>query len=283
MRESGLVVTDQRITVEIRTTGTLLCMPLLVQSNALLPNEEYLKVLADLANERMEQNTILLDKLYNTIQNELFQARDNHSEEDDADFHISFDPLPSLNLWKCASVAIPSSCQRTESDYDYNVFAFGGQGIGPLIDPNKAPHCNCKRWDAFFRLSRENGVWAKNWSRVSITTDTDDINVKTMDTSAGTFTVDQKVSFGAREGHTACLLPYATSSQSDAGVIIFGGRTGGPTSPTNDLFLFKLNDKDEGIIGSPLDVRGAAPVPRFGHSYERPYHISKVVIHFLSR
>ena len=264
MRESGLVVTDQRITVEIRTTGTLMCLPLLVQSKSLTPNEDYLKVLADLANERMKQNTLLLDKLYNTIQYELFQVRDNHSTENYADFNVSFDPLPSLNLWKCASVAIPSSCQSQESDYDCNVLAFGGQGIGPQINSNKTPPC--KRWDAVFRLSRENGIWAKNWSRISITTETDDIDAKTMDTSVGTFIVDHRVSLGAREGHTACLLPYTTSSLSDAGVIIFGGRTGGPMSPSNDIFIFKLNDKDEGIIGSPMDVRGASPVPRFGHS-----------------
>jgi len=53
MRESGLVVTDQRVTVELRTTGTLLCLPIMFQitsssskveelskSISLIPNEE---------------------------------------------------------------------------------------------------------------------------------------------------------------------------------------------------------------------------------------------------
>ena len=68
MRESGLVVTDQRVTVELRTTGTLLCLPLMIQLLeedessssiiSLIPNEEYLQSLADMANERMVQNEL---------------------------------------------------------------------------------------------------------------------------------------------------------------------------------------------------------------------------------
>jgi hypothetical protein len=55
MRESGLVVTEQRVTVELRTTGTLLCLPLMIQlitstkdkeddgqpTLTLFPSEEY--------------------------------------------------------------------------------------------------------------------------------------------------------------------------------------------------------------------------------------------------
>ena len=80
MRESGLVVTDQRVTVELRTTGTLLCLPLMIQllarpssSISLIPNEEYLQSLADMANERMVQNELLLKKLYNALQDGLFE------------------------------------------------------------------------------------------------------------------------------------------------------------------------------------------------------------------
>ena len=151
LRESGLVVTETRITVEIRTTSTLLVIPLLIdilidesegyaggggglslssqqlftttstmsrcdndddnddddditgqsssslqstslvacnnsrikQNNdnnnnnigctiTLLPNETYLMMVAELANERMANNGILIDRLFDTIQSELF-------------------------------------------------------------------------------------------------------------------------------------------------------------------------------------------------------------------
>mmetsp|Transcript_20521 Transcript_20521/g.40971 ORF Transcript_20521/g.40971 Transcript_20521/m.40971 type:complete len:757 (+) Transcript_20521:346-2616(+) len=272
MRESGLVVTDQRVTVEIRTTGTLLCLPLMVQSDtSLQPNEVYLMALADMANKRMEQNGVLLEKLFYTIQNELFDtSSNNHSvEEGEAEFHVSFEPLPSLNSWKCASVAISSKSQGGETSDDVEILAFGGQGVGPIIDEcsnttTKAP--SCRRWDAIFRLSRENGAWAKSWKRLSIATEEHSETV-TLQTSAGSFEVNRKTLLGTREGHTACVLPSISSSSSkDDGVAIFGGRTGGPTSPSNDLFLFKLQDDDKGVIGTPVDVRGSPPVPRFGHS-----------------
>eukprot|EP00986_Skeletonema_menzelii_P004980 scaffold1748_cov148-Skeletonema_menzelii.AAC.13 len=265
MRESGLVVTDQRVTVEIRTTGTLLCLPLLVQSGILQPNEDFLMTLADIANKRMVQNAELLEKLFHTIQSELFEAPNIHQTE----FHVSFEPLPSLNLWKCASVAIsPRSNNYKAGDY-VEILAFGGQGTGPIIDDGsntdaKVP--SCRRWDAIFRLSRENGTWAKSWRRLPIARKVDS-ETMLLNTSAGSFEVNRDTFFGAREGHTACVLPSVSSSSSrDDGVVIFGGRTGGPTSPSNDLFIFKLQDYAQGVIGKPVDVRGSPPVPRFGHS-----------------
>jgi len=272
MRESGLVVTDQRVTVEIRTTGTLLCLPLMVQSSdddAVQPNEEYLMALSQIANKRMEQNMVLLEKLFHTIQSELFEASDNFSEED-TQFNVSFEPLPSLNLWKSASVAISKRGQSEETIDDVDILAFGGQGIGPIIDEginNTTKASSCRRWDAIFRLSRENSAWAKSWKRLSTTTEVDTETI-TLKTSAGSFEVKCKAMLGAREGHTACVLPHITSSSVsiDDGVVIFGGRTGGPMSPSNDLFLFKLQDNDKGVIGKPVDVRGSHPLPRFGHS-----------------
>lgn len=266
MRESGLVVTDQRVTVEIRTTGTLLSLPLMVHSDVIQPNEEYLKTLASIANKRMEQNTILLDKLAHTIQSELFEASNNFSEED-TQFNVSFEPLPSLNLWKFASVAISSRSHSGETIDHSEILAFGGQGIGPTVDESTTTAPSSRRWDAIFQLSRENGAWAKSWKRLSTTTKVDAKTI-TLETSAGSFEVSCKATLGAREAHTACVLPQITSCfvSRDDGVVIFGGRTGGPMSPSNDLFLFKLQDNDRGVIGKPVDVRGSHPIPRFGHS-----------------
>jgi tRNA(Phe) wybutosine-synthesizing methylase Tyw3 len=105
MRESGLVVTDKRVTVEIRTTSTMLTLPIMVRRGGrlfpssasssrndnnhqkekeegattkdgddviLAPDEEYLMSLSEIANERMIHNESLLDGLFSVIQKELF-------------------------------------------------------------------------------------------------------------------------------------------------------------------------------------------------------------------
>jgi hypothetical protein len=85
----------------------------------------------------------------------------------------------------------------------------------------------------------------------------------TLETSAGSFQVDCEVALGAREAHTAIVMPSSRKGLDD-GVLIFGGRTG--MSPSNDLFLFKMHDADKGILGRPIDVRGSPPIPRYGHA-----------------
>jgi len=73
MRESGLVVTGSRVTVEARTTchedgGTRKdgC------AIALSPGEDYLMALSDVANERMVRNGVLIDRLLRTLREGLF-------------------------------------------------------------------------------------------------------------------------------------------------------------------------------------------------------------------
>ena len=282
MRESGLVVTDQRVTVELRTTGTLLCMPLMVQLTeghsafSLAPNEDYLMSLAEIANERMTQNEVLLKKLYANVREELFEnqssAYASASEVSNNEYKVTLRSLPPLNVWKTAAVAIPRY-GTTNRDNDLDVIAFGGQGTGPKTkSPNgKAP--TCRRWDQVFRLARRDGLWSDQWDTLPI--DTTNSSAKTtLSTNAGKFGVQLASKLGSREGHRACILPQSTASSSetpDSNVIImlFGGRTGGPNAPSNDMFLFMprcVNSEDMGILGIPLDVRGTPPEPRFGHT-----------------
>ncbi|KAL7543281.1 hypothetical protein ACHAXR_012585 [Thalassiosira sp. AJA248-18] len=320
MRESGLVVTEQRVTVELRTTGTMLCLPLMVHqlmstsslepSVSLVPSEEYLLALADMANERMVQNERLLGKLFATFKAELFDDNaisknatstatltscdeeghvDNNNE-----YKVSLQSLPPLNLWKTAAVVIPGERINSE-DNNVDILAFGGQGIGPNISMNgasngKAP--SCRRWDAVFRLARRDGVWLDHWETISIANaktltnnnnavssgyvNLDGSNESKFVTNAGVFQVQLSNSLGAREGHCACVLPPTqTTETSDSNllhaVILFGGRTGGPQSPSNDLFLFVLQPKTQyseelTMLGRPIDVRGTSPEPRFGHT-----------------
>jgi tRNA(Phe) wybutosine-synthesizing methylase Tyw3 len=216
LRESGLVVTESRITVEIRTTSTMLVVPLFIdilvheeegdegvggvlsssshqlcktttmskcdnnddhddvdnveqssssllstaviacknsnieqQNNdnnnnnnvgytiTLLPSEKYLLMVAELANERMVHNGILIDKLFDIIQSELFistsimdnsisseriessgmknvHSNNTHKNKDNNDDDYELDKykvsirqtLPPINLWKTAAVAL---------------------------------------------------------------------------------------------------------------------------------------------------------------------------------
>ena len=85
MRESGLVVTDQRVTVELRTTGTLLCLSLLVRPGPpleLAPDAAYLCALATLANERMVQNEALIGRLCAAVREELLDGATELSSGD---------------------------------------------------------------------------------------------------------------------------------------------------------------------------------------------------------
>jgi tRNA(Phe) wybutosine-synthesizing methylase Tyw3 len=100
MRESGLVVTDKRVTVEIRTTSTMLTLPIMVRRQCdvlptalrnvdgeaikddviLAPDVEYLMSLSEIANERMIHNEALIDGLFSVIQREIFGRNDDVAE-----------------------------------------------------------------------------------------------------------------------------------------------------------------------------------------------------------
>ena len=271
-RESGLMVTDERVTVEIRTMGTALCVPIFISENdntdkgqgfELNPSEQYLKNLADIMNERMVQNEALLARLYNAVKEEMFFERDQRHIDADH-YEIQLHQLPSLNLWKTAAVALAVGDSQSS---DIDVISFGGQGIGPNNSTT------CQRWDKMFCLKRRDGVWSDCWDDVKLIDPCDEslagIRENGLVTNAGTYKVETVKSLGQREGHTACILPSIKLCNQPL-VVIFGGRTGGPSSPTNDLFLFTLqhnsNDVACGILCKPSDVRGPHPSARFGHT-----------------
>jgi tRNA(Phe) wybutosine-synthesizing methylase Tyw3 len=101
MRESGLIVTDSRVTVEVRTNSTSLCLPIWLDARAvdpalaprhrrrgecenddendddydngqrivvdISPNENYIRMLSDMANERMMRNGDMIDRLFRCV------------------------------------------------------------------------------------------------------------------------------------------------------------------------------------------------------------------------
>lgn len=275
-RESGLVVTDERVTVEVRTMGTALCIPVFLttsdssglkeqQAFQMSPSKQYLMSLAEMMNERMVQNETLLARLYKAIKEEMFC--ENEACSDDDMYEVEMHPLPALNLWKTAAVSLPCYNSNQVSN-DLDVLAFGGQGVGPNS------HTTCQRRDKIFRLKRRNGTWSDSWNDVKLSDEEslNHIRETGLKTSSGTFLVETVKSLGCREGHAACILPPMLSCDQPSAAVIFGGRTGGPLSPTNDVFLFTLqsdleqNDNACGVLCKPLDIRGSPPIKRFGHS-----------------
>ncbi|EED90870.1 predicted protein [Thalassiosira pseudonana CCMP1335] len=232
LRESGLVLTDQRVTVEVRTTGTLLCLPLMItfkdeprQGFELQPNDMYLMSLADMANERMAQNEIVLQRIYAALEAELFQYCEESSDclasttdepgktLDNEKYSVTLQLLPSLNVWKSAAVSYPLPSKDGQTEFNnFYVLAFGGQGVGPTSkDLSNTKISSCRRWDTVFCLSQRNGVWSDHWSIVSMKSSSDATDI---DTNAGS---------------------------EDCGEVF-------------------------GLLGTPSDVRGVLPEPRFGHS-----------------
>ncbi|KAL7546409.1 hypothetical protein ACHAWF_010789 [Thalassiosira exigua] len=341
MRESGLVVTDERIMVELRTNGTALCLPLMVNAGPkaagdesedastesisirLMPDEEYLRVLADEANDRLRRDERLLEKLLRTVREGLFSratereensdrtthrtrdanegwateaaavVEDRNEETDDGEYRATLTPLPPLKLWKSAAAVLPRNASEGRAcgrDDDLDLFAFGGQGIGPtdrLDADGRAP--TCRRGDEAYRLSRRNGAWSDRWEEVVAVARTtwDGSNdagggASTLATSAGSYRVRSLDGIGGREGHAACALPSSANSGAARphAMAVFGGRTGGPSAPTNDLFFFvpgaetgvaRSREGSEeggalGRFGRPTDVRGDFPEARFGHT-----------------
>ena len=256
-RESGLIVTDDRVTIEVRTMGTALCIPVFInpcdqRHFDLSPSREYLRSLAETMNERMVRNEALLARLYKSIQEELFCVE--QSSHQDCAYELDVHPLPDLNLWKAAAVVM-SSCDKRASDMD--VLVFGGQGIGPTGGTTS------QRWDGVFMLKRREGVWSDSWNHMKLREPDDETTSIT--TNAGTFRVKVAKNFGRREGHSACILPSLSTHNEPEAAVIFGGRTGGPESPTNSLFLF-TSEGDDGVMYVPCDVRGSPPSERYAHS-----------------
>ena len=258
MRESGLVVTDTRVTVELRTTGTSLCLPLIVADDSIQPSEEYLETLAGLANERMLQNEALIGKLFASIQSELFDEVPA-SEPSLENIKAGFISLPPLNLWKTAAVILP----RSRGDLD--VLAIGGQGIGPeMPKSSKKTSKTCRRWDSIFRMARRDGEWASEWDIIPFATESGQFQFMTR---RSTYKMDFAKDLGAREAHSACTLSGLLGTTEL--IATFGGRTGGPLSPSDDLFFIGVsseNGEDVASIRRITGVAGTWPEPRFGHT-----------------
>jgi tRNA wybutosine-synthesizing protein 3 len=218
LRESGLVVTESRVTVALRGQSLALSVPLARarrnrKSNiaagvdcCLRPNDEYLVALVQQANRRLQRNLEKISHLFEAVQRQIFRPNNNNKSASFASVpavtccRIRASPLPTLNLWRHASVIVPSyrhfssqerkRKQHVDDDDDYHhdyeeemeLLVFGGYGSGPTIlngnyvkGYDEADVCSyttispTRRSDKVYRLRRNmKGSWSEAWEEVTV-------------------------------------------------------------------------------------------------------------------
>ncbi|KAG7370837.1 methyltransferase TYW3 family protein [Nitzschia inconspicua] len=267
-RESGLVVTNTRVTVAIRSHSLALAVPLCpsslsepftagTQISSLQAPPAFLRALVQEGNQRLSSNWNLMERLYSAIESNLFQ--------------IQMVPPPirirqlqspaSLNLWNATAVSKKPSCNQDETSVE--VWTAGGYGCGPI---STTP----RRSSKMYKLTLSSSSWSDQWGEI-----------RTCDDSSSTdqrFKIfmpshsKERREITAVEGYLrveSVLEP--TESQSMAScyiqsidcILLWGGRSG-PKKPSDTLYLF---DTQKERLLKVCDVRGQElPRPRWGHA-----------------
>jgi len=248
-RESGIVVSSNRVTVAIRTHSLALCVPL-ARRGPLRPPHAYLGTLVKEANTRMQSNQEKLQRLYGSVQETLFMPAPAPQV-----LCATISKLPPLNLWNHAAVAVPIG-----SSGDVDVLVFGGYGQGPDLSESEqnGRSKRCGRSNSIFCLSRRDGAFQDKWSAVKQVTLSDEERLTPFMSSIGVEV--RPVDFLPREGLAACVLP----TEKDPVVAVWGGRAS-PGKPFNDVLLYEPCSTRP-VFMKPIDIRGEPPEGRWGHS-----------------
>lgn len=261
-RESGLVIpsrrSNHRVTVAIRGVSLALTVPLAFEG-ALRPSEEYLRALVDQSNLRMERNQAKLQRLFESVQRNLFGIS---SSSPGISSRWNCTPLPDLNVWGHDAVVIPAVEPGSQTS-DVDLLVFGGYGHGPLQadrDEDRSKY-SCKRLGTIHWLKQRGGKWEPDWATIRQPTDDPSPTSIHMD-SLG---IDVKqANFTPREGAAVFAIDDSQMNDSTVNAIvgIFGGRKG-PHHPLGDFMIYDHRNKR---VVSPFDIRGELPGPRWGHS-----------------
>jgi len=189
-RESGLVVTDKRVTVAIRTNSLSTATPLFPTavgnrsktsssssslSSFYVPSS-FLRALVHDANIRLESNWKLLDRLYRSIESMLFEIRSFPPPI--TVIHSAINSIPTLNLWNAgaivttaattigATIANSTTCTSDSTTTiaratKQQVWIVGGYGCGPTstitsrTTQNNTITTAAKRSSKLYKLERE--------------------------------------------------------------------------------------------------------------------------------
>jgi tRNA wybutosine-synthesizing protein 3 len=254
-RESGLVVTERRVTVAIRGHSLALTVPL-ARQGPLRPSPAYLEGLIKEANMRMRSNHEKLNRLYQTLQEALFRPAGPKPQQV---LNATVSELPPLNLWGHAAVAVPVG---TNDDVD--VIVFGGYGEGPELEGStlSSQGKRCCRSNSVYSLRRRNGAFNESWREIRRKPLTQQCKEIPILSNLGVEVVS--VDFTPRESLDACLLPTLSSAVMSV-VALWGGRAS-PGKPFDDLLLYEPFAVAP-FFTKPTDIRGQRPEARFGHSF----------------
>ena len=243
-RESGLVVSDRRVTVAIRGHSLALGVPL-APNGPLRPSNDFLVALVQQANQKLFQNWIQLDRLYRKLESNLFQLSLQQNQLPTAKATC----ISPLNLWNVATVAVPGSHNNV------NVWAFGGYGIGPSTSATQKQRSCSHRSSNIYKLENYGKTpWSNiEWQKI-------DAVVPSPETAWASTTMKMQwhSSLPECQGMAACRL-------SPSGwILLWGGRTS-PTRPQETLHLW---DPQRQYLGTPISKTSTEikPTPRWGHS-----------------
>lgn len=256
-RESGLVISQHRVTVAIRSHSLILNVPL-ARQGPLRPSPAFLESLIKEANLRMQSNQAKLKRLYGAVQGNLFRRAENVAPPQKV-LCAAVTELPRLNLWGHAAVAVAVGTMD-----DVDVIVFGGYGQGPELEgSNKSGKSNrCGRSNSVHSLRRRNGAFESHWRHVRQIPVIQKSQEPSVMSSLGVEVVP--VDFSAREGLAACVLPSSNSAAAMSVVALFGGRSS-PSKPFCDLLLYEPFAVSPAFV-KPTMIRGQAPEPRWGHT-----------------
>ena len=285
-RESGLVVTDSRVTVAIRSHSLSLSMPLSNnKSHPLYPQSpKFIKALVDQANQRLEQTWKHQYRLYQAVESTLFQwnpptiianvsmnsSPDNNEQTSKKNPCTSASP-PSLSLWQSATVAIirdddyvkSRETRETHKDKnrdrnssrspeDVDIWAFGGYGIGPESSSSKKRRRGAQRSSTIYKLERRDNQWESEWHAITPCCPSVD-SILSGDVT-GDFSVVASLPDG--QGMAACHL--------GDWVVLWGGRQS-PTSPLGQTLYLWDYQKLQLLTANYLHG-DTPPAPRWGHT-----------------
>ena len=269
-RESGLVVTEKRVTVAIRSHSLSTATPLFMSnqtefsentttaatattSASLCVPPSYLRALVQDANQRLEANWRHLDKLYRSMESVLFTLRSSPPPLIVRNPHESLSGIPVLNLWNAVSIGpiLEQTCKDVESKQE--VWILGGYGCGPK---HSERHSSAKRSSKLYKLEKDpsHGDW-KGWKVVA----------SPSPSSKSELGVDSNSPLGVRwqkEATFPDLQGMASCRWRESMYLFWGGRKS-PKAPSDALFL--LDATEDAQIGIVCDVRGDLPSPRWGH------------------
>lgn len=256
-RESGLIVTQHRVTVAIRSHSLALCVPL-ARQGPLRPSPAFLEALVKEANVRIQSNQEKLERLYQMVQDVLFRPATPAAVKV---LCAQESELPRLNLWGHAAVAVPVSGTVD----DVNVFVFGGYGEGPELEEGSTPSARgkrCCRSNCVYSIRRRDGMFDDYWREIRQIPMAEE-NTETLIMSCIGVEI-LEVYFTPRESLDACILPTSDFANKPL-VAIYGGRAS-PSKPFGDLLLYYPLNADA-LFMKPTDIRGQSPAPRWGHTF----------------